>query len=296
MKNIFFLFLLLVFTSAKAQMGKFDVNGDLDVNTGDVVAIYDYIMYRAIPKPANYENEDFRIDDIKFTMIAVRGGSFKMGATSEQTNAYEDETPVHKVNVNTFCIGQTEVTQALWKAVMGTKPSHFFGDDLPVENVSWNDCQVFLTKLNTYLSGQLRGRVFRLPTEIEWEYAARGGEHSKGYKYSGSNNLDDVAWYSANSTNSTHPVASKTPNELGLYDMSGNVCEWCQDWYASDWYKRVQRADNDDPTAPTSGSFRVIRCGCWNNDETCCRTSFRGGDAPASADSGLGLRLVLSDK
>ena len=152
-----------------------------------------------------------------------------MGATSEQgEDADSDEKPAHQVTLSDYYIGETEVTQALWKAVMGTNPSNFKGDSNPVEKVSWNDCQEFIRKLNS-----LTGRTFRLPTEAEWECAARGGNQSKGYKYSGSNKIKDVAWYDGNSKDKTHAVKTKPSNELGLYDMSGNVNEWCWDLYGA---------------------------------------------------------------
>lgn len=188
-----------------------------------------------------------------FDMVYVEGGTFTMGATSEQgSDAYSDESPAHSVTVSDFYIGKYEVTQAQWRAVMGSNPSNFKGDNLPVEQVSWNDIQKFITKLNT-----MTGKTFRLPTEAEWEYAARGGNQSKGYKYSGSNTLDNVAWY-YNSGGKTHPVGQKQPNELGLYDMSGNVWEWCQDWYGS-----YSSSSQTNPTGPSSGSYRVLRGGDW---------------------------------
>ena len=188
-----------------------------------------------------------------FDMVYVEGGTFTMGATSEQgSDAYSDESPAHSVTVSDFYIGKYEVTQAQWRAVMGSNPSKFKGDNLPVEQVSWNDIQKFITKLNT-----MTGKTFRLPTEAEWEYAARGGNQSKGYKYSGSNTLDNVAWY-YNSGGKTHPVGQKQPNELGLYDMSGNVWEWCQDWYGS-----YSSSSQTNPTGPSSGSYRVLRGGDW---------------------------------
>ncbi|MBQ3247459.1 MAG: SUMF1/EgtB/PvdO family nonheme iron enzyme, partial [Alistipes sp.] len=164
-----------------------------------------------------------------FEMVFVKGGTFTMGATAEQgSDADSDEKPAHSVTVSNFYIGKYEVTQAQWEAVMGKNPSRFKGDNLPVERVSWNDIQKFIEKLNAKT-----GKRYRLPTEAEWEYAARGGNQSKGYKYSGSNDIGSVAWYTDNSSSPTHPVGQKQPNELGLYDMSGNVYEWCSDWHGS---------------------------------------------------------------
>lgn len=175
------------------------------------------------------------------------------------------------------------MTQALWQAVMGSNPSGFKGSNLPVERVSWEDCQAFITKLN-----QLTGKTFRLPTEAEWEYAARGGAKSRGYKYSGSNNIDDVAWYDDNSDDETHPVKTKAPNELGLYDMSGNVFEWCNDWYGD-----YSRSAQTNPTGPNTGSFRVYRGGSWVSGAGSCRVSFRNYDYPGYRFNLLGFRLVL---
>ena len=159
-------------------------------------------------------------------MVFVKGGTFMMGATPEQgSDAGDGEKPVHSVTVSDFYIGKYEVTQAQWKAVMGKNPSHYKGENRPVERVSWYDIQKFIEKLNAKT-----GKRYRLPTEAEWEYAARGGNQSKGYKYSGSNDIGSVAWYTNNSGDRTHPVGQKQPNELGLYDMTGNVWEWCSDW------------------------------------------------------------------
>ena len=205
-----------------------------------------------------------------------------MGSTSGDY----DEKPVHQVTLTKdYYIGETEVTQELWTAVMWSNPSSFKGSDqLPVESVSWNDCQAFITKLN-----ELTGKNFRLPTEAEWEFAARGGNASEGYTYSGSNTLGDVAWYFSNSSRKTHEVATKAPNELGLYDMSGNVWEWCQDWYGS-YSSDVQT----DPTGPTSGSARVVRGGGWSIDDYDCRVAYRYTGYPSGYSRYyLGLRLVF---
>ena len=218
-------------------------------------------------------------------MVYVSGGTFTMGATSDQgSDADDDEKPTHSVTLSSYYICKYEVTQALWRAVMGSNPSNFKGDNLPVECVSWNDCQTFINRLNSYT-----GRNFRLPTEAEWEFAARGGNYSRHYKYGGSNYIGDVAWYDDNSGNRTHPVGTKQANELGLYDMSGNVWEWCSDWYGS--YSSYSQSD---PTGPNGGSYRVERGGCWCGIARDCRSSCRGIDAPGGSGYYLGLRLVLS--
>ena len=243
------------------------------------------------------------IDD----MVLVKGGTFTMGATSEQSgDADGDESPAHQVTLSDFYISKYEVTQKLWLTVMYSNPSRSIGHarrrlhlcqipvcdnpseftgDLtrPVENVSWEDCQEFITKLN-----QMTGKNFRLPTEAEWEYAARGGNKSKGFKYSGSNNIHYVAWYNGNSGHTTHPVGQKDPNELGLYDMSGNVFEWCQDWYG-DYGSESQI----DPTGPSSGSDRVTRGGSWNHIAESCRVSFRVDGSSSGRNFIQGLRLAL---
>ena len=226
----------------------------------------------------------FTVRGVSFEMVRVEGGTFRMGATSEQEDEADgDEKPVHSVTLSSYYIGKTEVTQALWQAVMDSNPSYFKGADLPVEFVSWNDCQEFIQKLNS-----LTGRNFRFPTEAEWEFACRGGNNSCGYKYSGSNNLDSVAWYDDNSDGQTHPVATKAPNELGIYDMSGNVWEWCGDWYAN-----YTSNSQSNPSGPQSGSCRVIRGGGWDYVVWGCRLSFRFRFNPTYRIHFLGLRLAL---
>ena len=226
----------------------------------------------------------FYANGVPYEMVEVRGGTFRMGATSEQgSDARGDEKPVHSVTLSGYYIGNTEVTQALWEAVMGSNPSRFKGDDLPVEHVSWDDCQEFIRKLNS-----LTGEHFRLPTEAEWEFASRGGNNSRGYKHSGSNYIDNVAWYWDNSEFSTHPVATKLPNELGIYDMSGNVWEWC-----SDWYGKYSSGALTNPKGPYDGSDRVNRGGSWGNGASCCRSSIRTHVSPGYRSDYLGLRLSL---
>ena len=253
---------------------------------------------KAKPKPAPRRNSTHHSGSTSSTvslstelnklinnMVYVSGGTFTMGGTSEQgSDAYDDEKPTHSVTLSSYYICKYEVTQALWRAVMGNNPSNFKGDNLPVECVSWDDCQTFINRLNSYT-----GRNFRLPTEAEWEFAARGGNYSRHYKYSGSNYISDVAWYDGNSSNRTHPVGTKQANELGLYDMSGNVWEWCSDWYGS-----YSSYSQNDPTGPNSGSLRVYRGGSWNRIARICRSSCRVSITPGYRSNNLGLRLVLS--
>lgn len=233
------------------------------------------------PTPEPFETKTFTVDGVSFTMVAVEGGTFQMG--SDDSDAYSDEKPVHSVTLSDYYIGETEVTQALWKAVMGSNPSYFVGDNLPVERVNWDDCQEFIEKLN-----QKTGANFRLPTEAQWEFAARGGTKSKGYKYSGSDNVGEVAWYNDISDKTTHNIKTKQANELGIYDMSGNVWEWCQDWYDS--YSSDAQTN---PTGPSSGSNRVYRGGSWYFFARFCRSSGRNSITPSGRGYYLGLRLVL---
>ena len=229
-------------------------------------------------------DKSYTANGVSFTMKPVAGGTFTMGATSEQQDPESDEKPTHTVTLSDYYIGETEVTQELWAAVMGDNPSRFTGNmQRPVERVSWDDCQTFIQKLN-----ELTGANFRLPTEAEWEFAARGGRNSRGYQYSGSN-LDDVAWYVFNSSDTTHPVKTKSPNELGIYDMSGNVWEWCQDWYGD-----YSSSSQTNPTGPGTGSRRVNRGGSWYSDARHhCRSAFRSSNSSGLRSSDLGLRLAL---
>ena len=223
---------------------------------------------------------------ISIEMVKVEAGSFNMGATPEMENPFDSEKPVHRVTLtHNYYIGKYEVTQALWQAVMGSNPSNFKGDDLPVEKVSWDDCQDFISKLNA-----MTGKRFRLPSEAEWEYAARGGNKSRGYQYSGSNTLGDVAWYNDNSGNKTHAVGTKQPNKLGIYDMTGNVFEWCQDCYGS-----YSSSPQTNPIGAVSGAYRVYRGGSCYDSAGICSTSCRDGFFPDFRFRNLGLRLVLSE-
>lgn len=227
-------------------------------------------------------SKTYTANGVSFDMMMVKAGTFTMGATLEMKDPWDDEKPTHQVTLtNDYYIGKTEVTQALWKAVMGDNPSSFEGDNLPVEFVLWYDCQKFISKLNS-----MTGQNFRLPTEAEWEFAARGGNNSNHYQYSGSNKLDDVAWYDGNSGSKTHAVATKQPNELGVYDMSGNVCEMC-----SDWFGNYSSGSQTNPAGPNEGSYFVIRGGRFNDDAWLCRSSFRSYDSHDV--SYIGFRLVL---
>lgn len=234
----------------------------------------------------SYKNNVLIVNAVSYEFVRVESGTFMMGAASEVKDSNADEKPVHQVTLtNNYYIGKTEVTQALWKAVMGNNPSNHKGDNLPVECVSWNDCQRFISKLNA-----VTGKIFRLPTEAEWEFAARGGNNSKHYQYSGGNNIDEVAWYCFNSGEQTHDVAIKQPNELGIYDMSGNVYEWCQDWYGN--YSSLAQTN---PLGSTSGCRRVSRGGSWCNFVGSCRSSFRRSDDPSHGIPINGLRLCFSE-
>ena len=219
-----------------------------------------------------------------FEMIFVEGGSFLIG--SEEEEAYFWEKPVHKVQLDGFYIGKFPVTQALWKAVMNENPSFFTGDSRPVESVSWEDAQQFLEKLN-----ELTGKAYRLPTEAEWEYAARGGQQSKGYKYAGSNKLKEVGWYAENSHVETKAVGLKYPNELGLYDMSGNVWEWVEDHWHDNYNGAL--ADGSAWVDSEKGPFRVLRGGAWFYYPGYCRCTNRIRSTPLYRGDCIGFRLVL---
>ena len=235
--------------------------------------------------PTPHENFKDTTNSLNLEMIYVEGGAFTMGCTREQGNdCFADEKPAHQVILSSFYIGKYEVTQAQWKAVIDSNPSIFKGDNLPVENVNWHEVQQFIKKLNA-----MTGKNYRLPTEAEWEFAARGGNKRQSNRYSGSNTIDEVAWYVSNGDRKTHPVGIKMPNELGIYDMSGNVFEWCQDWYG-EYSSGTQR----DPKGAPSGLYRVLRCGSWTYLAQFCRVSRRGYSAPDKRSNGGGFRLVLT--
>jgi len=250
--------------------------------------------------PSSPITQTITVNGVSFKMVAVVGGAFNMGAqrtdatgTNYNSEAYADESPVHQVTLSSYSIGETEVTQALWYAVMGYSPTnggaqwsntYGLGNNYPAYYVSYTDITSFITTLNT-----LTGRTFRLPTEAEWEYAARGGSQSKGYKYAGSNTIGDVAWYITNSSSTAQTVKGKTANELGLYDMSGNVQEWCSDWYGS-----YSSSAQTNPTGAASGSSRVLHGGSWGTNADDCRVSLRDFINPDYRSYCIGFRLVLA--
>ena len=217
-------------------------------------------------------------------MIPVDGGTFSMGCPSEKPNCYDREKPVHSINISSYSIGKYEVTQAQWEAIMGSNPSHFRGcNNCPVEQVSWINVQEFIRKLNLKT-----GKRYRLPTEAEWEYAARGGNKSEGYEFSGSDSLSAVGWYNENSRGETHPVGTKLSNELGIYDMSGNVQEWCSDWYGA-----YNSSSQSNPKGPLSGTNRVLRGGYWHFVNVYCRVSSRNYLDSYGMLNNIGFRLAL---
>ena len=258
-----------------------DCDQDGNVNISDVTTLIDYLLAGHWPG-----EQEFTVGGVTFKMIDVEGGTFTMGFTGDTPSSEEENAlPAHQVTLSSYSIGETEVTQALWVAVMGNNPSRYTGDtSRPVESVSWNDCQQFITQLN-----QMTGMTFRLPTEAEWEFAARGGNMSHGYMYSGSNTLNDVSWNSNNnSTNTTQPVGQKAPNELGLYDMSGSVWEWCNDYYGA--YSANAQTN---PTGPASGEERAFRGGAFFNSQGGHRVWFRNHSSAGHYADGLGFRLAL---
>lgn len=273
-----------------------DVNRDERISITDVTALIDFLLSGKWPEPVvedAAESQSFTVNGVNFRMIRVDGGAFNMGATPDQgENPNEDEKPMHQVVLSDYYIGQTEVTQELWQAVMESNPSRFNNDiNKPVEKVSWNQCQEFIFRLN-----DLTGQQFRLPSEAEWEFAARGGTKSKNYTYSGGNDLNDLAWYNYNAyavgssspDYGTHVVGTRLPNELGLYDMTGNVWEWCQDWYGS-----YSAENQTDPTGPETGSNHVIRGGGWTNYPSLLRIAARSNYLPTFTGNFIGLRLAL---
>ncbi len=229
----------------------------------------------------------FTVNGVSFQMIRVEGGTFTMGAMASDNQAHDNEKPAHQVTLTyDYYMGQTEVTQALWKAVLGNNPSTMIGDELPVNDISWEDADAFAKRLS-----ELTGCSFHLPTEAEWEFAARGGNKSKGYLYAGSNTLNNVAWWNSNSKGTTHDVGTKQPNELGIYDMSGNVWEWCSDWLGN--YSAEALVN---PTGPATGKYHVYHGGSWKTGSDFCRISYRRRTLDGYIKETVGLRVALREK
>jgi formylglycine-generating enzyme required for sulfatase activity len=220
--------------------------------------------------------------------VPIPAGGFQMGCSTGETDCSDDQKPAHQVRITRgFEIGKYEVTQAVWNAVMGTNPSMFKGPKLPVEQVSWNEVQEFLAVLN----GRGDSHHYRLPTEAEWEYASRAGTTGAHY-----GDLDTIAWYARNSGNQTHPVGQKQPNAWGLYDMQGNVWEWCEDWYQADYYARFSKEPAVDPQGPETGEYRVVRGGSWYKYLWFVRASSRLGVRPGSRYPHVGFRCVRQSR
>lgn len=279
----------MVLGKADKDISFADLTIDGEIDVADVSALIDILLGKEQSDGAAPVTQTFSVNGVSFTMVGVESGTFTMGATAEQGSDYscDDEYPIHEVTLSSFGIGQTEVTQALWQAVMGSNPSWFNAGDgylsnLPVEMVSWNDCQLFIAQLR-----KMTGKPFRLLTEAEWEFAARGGNKSKGYKYAGSDYLPQVAWY-YEENEGTVSVGMKLANELGLYDMNGNVWEWCYD-LKENYSEKAQI----DPIGAAVGENRVMRGGSWFSVFWDCRLSSRGCDHPDFRDYRLGLRLAL---
>jgi formylglycine-generating enzyme required for sulfatase activity len=228
-------------------------------------------------------------NSIGMKFVLIQAGEFQMGSPDNEKDRQSDEGPQHKVKITKpFYMQTTEVTQAQWKAVMGNNPSNFKGDDLPVERVCWEDAQEFIKKLSTK-----EGLKYRLPTEAEWEYSCRAGSTTRFCFGDDESKLGDYAWYDKNSGNKTHPVGTKKPNAWGLYDMHGNVWEWCQDWYDENYYKN---SPAEDPQGPANGEFRVLRGGCWYNYVRLCRSAYRLRDVPSLRFYYDGCRLARSSE
>ncbi len=235
--------------------------------------------------------QDTRIEALALDLVWVAPGAFRMGTPGGE---YADELPARTVQISRGSwMGRTEVTQAQWRALMGDNPSYFEGDDLPVERVSWHQSVEFcrrLTELERQAGRLPEGYAYRLPTEAEWEYAARGGADGRDTRRAGSDDIDAVAWYKGNSQSRTHPVGMKAPNELGLHDMNGNVWEWVHDWYQNSYDELAET----DPVGPATGILRVIRGGSWYSTPAYCRVAHRVRFAPFNTFLILGFRVVLA--
>jgi formylglycine-generating enzyme required for sulfatase activity len=263
------------------------------------------ISESALPSDYSCQEVTFEIGGVEFTMKCIKGGTFMMGAQHSTVNeanydprAFDWESPIHSVSVNDYYIGETLVTQSLWRAVMGGTPmpenkqwneQNGLGNNVPAYNISYFDAEKFVAKLNEIPEIKNANIIFRIPTEAEWEFACRGGLYSKGLRYSGSDKVEDVAWFDYISNSKVHPIKEKAPNELGLYDMSGNLFEWCLDWYT-----RYTSESLINPAGPNDGRRRVLRGGCWNYSARNCRVSYRLNDSPQHADNYYGFRLAMS--
>jgi sulfatase modifying factor 1 len=234
-------------------------------------------------------------DEVNVQMIFVKGGNFFMGSDDHKflADEYNNERPLHRVNVSSYYIGKYEVTLGQWRHIMGIKPPAYTGvdygnkdcDNCPVVKVSWEDIQEYIKRLNAKT-----GKKYRLPTETEWEFAAKGGKYSKGYKYSGSNKINEVAWY-GKEKGSTHPVGKKIANELGIFDLTGNAMEWCEDWYGEDYYKKT--VDEINPKGPATGQKRILRGGSYFDDDVVCRSVYRSRLEPTARQWNIGFRLAM---
>ncbi len=231
-------------------------------------------------------------NSIGIKLAFIPSGEFQMGSPDSDPDASDLEKPQHTVRITKpFYLGVTEVTQEQYERVMGTNPSNFKGAQLPVERVSWEDAVEFCRKLSGLPAERSAGRMYRLPTEAEWEYACRAGSKTKWSFGDSESSLGDYAWWSGNSARQTHPVGQKKPNAWGLYDMQGNVREWCSDWLVLAYYRS---SPTDDPQGPATGSFRVHRGGSWGDGAGYCRSAYRSGLAPSNRRGSLGFRLALS--
>ena len=276
------------------KFSDFISSGDGAARRGDyVTALKDYKSALSIkPNEVSVSNKIREIEPkakhqsfrarVGMKFMKIPGGSFQMGSN----NGDSDEKPVHRVTVSSFYMLSTEVTQRMWKEVMGNNPSNWKGDNLPVEKVSWNDCQKFVSKLNSMYPGH----NYRLPTESEWEYACRAGTSTKYYSGNSSSDLGRVGWYDDNSGSKTHSVGQKGSNSWGLYDMHGNVWEWCQDWKGD-----YPSGSVTDPKGPSSGSYRVLRGGSWYVLARYCRSAYRNWVNPDVRGGNVGFRLVCAD-
>ncbi len=234
----------------------------------------------------NSTNSETFKDPFEGQMLAIPAGTFDMGCTEADGKCQEKEMPVHKVNIAAFQMGKYEVTQAQWRQVMGGAPSFFKNcDDCPIEWVTRREIEAFLFKMK-----EKTGKAYRLPTEAEWEYAARAGASAEKYKYAGSENVEEVAWYKGNSAQKTQPVGKKKPNKFGLYDMSGNVSEWCLDYYESNYYTK---SETDNPCNRTVSKYYIMRGGSWLSGDGACRCAWRGWVSGESNNYDLGFRVVL---